>query len=68
MIVTFSRPQGKLFEGDLIALTKNGRHIGYGTVKIILEDKVLLEVDNGAEKTFNELYGEAIPFDSDLII
>ncbi|TYQ16795.1 UNVERIFIED_CONTAM: hypothetical protein Cloal_3368 [Acetivibrio alkalicellulosi] len=68
MLITFPRPEGLLNEGDLIAITKNDKHMGYGTVKIILEDKVLIDVDNKVKKVFTELYGELIPHDLDIIL
>ena len=67
MLVAFPNPNGNLIEGDLIALTRDGVHIGYGTVEIVLEEKVLVKVDSKSAKTFNELYLEDIPFDSDII-
>ena len=63
MLIGFPKSKKKkMSEGDLIALTKNGRFVGFATVKVELEDRLLVEVDKAAERTFNELYGENISF------
>ncbi len=67
MIVTFPRCRTKkLHEGDLIALTRDDKFIGYGEVITVLESGVLVKADTRASKTFNEIYGEAIPFELEL--
>ena len=55
-----------LNEGDLIALTKDDRFIGYAKVFSITSDNIILDADKKIWKTFNELIGESIPFDFDI--
>ncbi|MCX8129468.1 MAG: hypothetical protein N3I35_05130 [Clostridia bacterium] len=55
-----------LKESDLIALTKNDRFIGYATVFSITPSQIILSADKQVCRTFNELIGEAIPFDFDI--
>lgn len=56
-----------LHRDDLIALTKDGIFVGYAEVVEILFEYVLLNIDNKASKMFNELNGETIPYDFDII-
>lgn len=65
MIISLANTQStkKLSEGDLIALTKNDKFIGYGQIITLLSDRVLLKLDNRASKTFNEIYFEDLPYD-----
>lgn len=53
-------------EGSIIALTKNDIFIGYAEVIMSTNEALMLSVDNKAIKTFNELFGEQIPFTIDL--
>ena len=65
MIITLENGQisKKIFEGDLIAVVKNGKFIGYGEILSRLSDVVLVKLENKCSKTFTELYGEDIPYD-----
>ncbi|MCX7923596.1 MAG: hypothetical protein N3B21_16530 [Clostridia bacterium] len=65
MIVTFPKAKN-VYEGDLIALTKNDKFIGYGEVLVVLKDAVLVKVDKSTGKVFNEIYGEDIPCDMEI--
>jgi hypothetical protein len=56
-----------LHEGDLIALTRDGRFIGYGTVVTVIDNSVLLDIGKQACKAFNELDGESIPYDFEIM-
>lgn len=49
-------------ENDLLALTKDNRFIGYGVVKTILNENIILDVDKKVGQMFNELDGEHIPY------
>lgn len=49
-------------ENDLLALTKNDKFIGYGVVKTILNENIILDVDKKVGQMFNELDGEQIPY------
>lgn len=51
-----------LAEGDLIALTKDDKFIGYAIVHIKLDSTIVLDADKKVVKAFNELIGEDIPF------
>ncbi|HEX9059790.1 MAG TPA: hypothetical protein VF941_06400 [Clostridia bacterium] len=62
MIITIPKPQRELSDGDLIALTKEGKFIGYGTVEAVLDSSVMLDIDKRVNKLMNELFGESIPF------
>ncbi len=59
-------PNVSMPEGSLIALTKNDIFIGYAEVILSTNEALMLRVDNRAIKTFNELFGEQIPFTIDL--
>lgn len=62
MIIRFpNAPAKNIREGDLIAITRDDRFVGYGQIVTILEEWVLVDVDKNAGKTFNEIFGEAIP-------
>ncbi|ACL76834.1 hypothetical protein [Ruminiclostridium cellulolyticum] len=58
-------PNKNMTEGSLIALTKNDVFIGYAEIIISTDEALMLSVDNKAVKTFNELFGEQIPFTID---
>lgn len=63
MIITLPRSaQRALSEGDLIALTKDSRFIGYGEILTILDSTVMIDVDKRAAKVLNEIFDELIPF------
>lgn len=62
MIITIPKPKRKLLDGDLVALTKEGKFIGYGTVEAVLDSFVMLDIDKRVHKLMNELFGESIPF------
>lgn len=49
-------------ENDLLALTKDDKFIGYGVVKTILNENIILDVDKKVGQMFNELDGEQIPY------
>ncbi|KNY28659.1 hypothetical protein [Pseudobacteroides cellulosolvens] len=53
-------------EGDIIAITKNSKFIGYASVYSKLLNNVILDVDKNIWKLFNELVLECIPFDFNL--
>lgn len=59
-------PNVNMAEGSIIALTKNDIFIGYGEIIMSTNEAIMLSVDNKAIKTFNELFGEQIPFTIDL--
>ena len=59
-------PNVSMPEGSLIALTKNDIFIGYAEVILSTNEALMLRVDNRTIKTFNELFGEQIPFTIDL--
>ncbi|EGD47926.1 hypothetical protein Cpap_2611 [Ruminiclostridium papyrosolvens DSM 2782] len=59
-------PNANMEEGSIIALTKNDIFIGYAEVIMSTNEALMLSVDNKAIKTFNELFGEQIPFTIDL--
>ncbi|WP_024831899.1 hypothetical protein [Ruminiclostridium josui] len=59
-------PNTNMTEGSIIALTKNNIFIGYAEVIMSTNEALLLSVDKKAVKTFNELFGEQIPFTIDL--
>lgn len=53
-------------DGDIIAITKNSKFIGYASVYSKLFNTVILDVDKNIWKLFNELVLECIPFDFNL--
>ncbi|NJD03875.1 MAG: hypothetical protein FIA99_15030 [Ruminiclostridium sp.] len=57
-----------LNEGDLIALTKDDKFIGYAKIFSITSRYIILDADKKIWKVFNELIGESIPFDFDIKI
>ncbi len=59
-------PNVNMEEGSIIALTKNDIFIGYAEVIMSTNEALMLSVDKKAIKTFNELFGEQIPFTIDL--
>ncbi len=59
-------PNLSMEEGSIIALTKNDIFIGYAEVIMSTNEALMLSVDKKAIKTFNELFGEQIPFTIDL--
>ncbi len=59
-------PNVNMDEGSIIALTKNDIFIGYAEVIMSTNEALMLSVDKKAIKTFNELFGEQIPFTIDL--
>lgn len=59
-------PNTDMTEGSLIALTKNNVFIGYAEILMSTAENILLSIDSKAAKTFNELFGEQIPFTIDL--
>lgn len=59
-------PNVNMEEGSIIALTKNDIFIGYAEVIMSTNEALMLSVDKKAIKTFNELFGEQIPFSIDL--
>ncbi len=59
-------PNVNMNEGSIIALTKNDIFIGYAEVIMSTNEALMLSVDKKAIKTFNELFGEQIPFTIDL--
>ncbi|PYG88220.1 hypothetical protein LY28_01560 [Ruminiclostridium sufflavum DSM 19573] len=50
-------------QDDLIAITRDGRFIGYGKVTAILEKHVLVDIDKAASKSLFEIFSEDIPYD-----
>ncbi|MCX7747981.1 MAG: hypothetical protein N2645_14020 [Clostridia bacterium] len=65
MIITFPKSKN-LTEGDLIALTKNNKFIGYGEVMAVLKESILVNVDKSASKVFNEIFYENIPYNFEI--
>ncbi|AEY64973.1 hypothetical protein [Clostridium sp. BNL1100] len=59
-------PNVNMAEGSIIALTKDDIFIGYAEVIMSTNEALMLSVDKKAIKTFNELFGEQIPFTIDL--
>ncbi len=59
-------PNPNMAEGSIIALTKNDIFIGYAEVIMSTNEALMLSVGKKAIKTFNELFGEQIPFTIDL--
>lgn len=59
-------PNNNMPEGSLIALKKDEVFIGYAEILLSTDESILLSVDNKAVKTFNELFGEDIPFSIEL--
>ncbi|EPR11836.1 hypothetical protein [Ruminiclostridium papyrosolvens] len=59
-------PNVNMAEGSIIALTKDDIFIGYAEIIMSTNEALMLSVDKKAIKTFNELFGEQIPFTIDL--
>lgn len=66
--VPSSPDYSSLTEGDLIALTRDDKFIGYATVHIKLDSTIVLDADKKVVKAFNELIGEDIPFSFDISV
>ncbi len=60
MIITVPK-SNNVKQDDLIALTEDGKFLGYATVQCIMNDSMLLNVDNKIKRFF-ELIGEDIKF------
>jgi hypothetical protein len=68
MLMTLPNSQDfqKYKDGDIIAITKNSKFIGYAIIYSKLLNTVILDVDKNTCKLFNELIDECIPFNFSL--
>jgi|AGTN01.1.fsa_nt_gi hypothetical protein len=50
-------------QDDQLAITRDDKLIGYGTVIALLDEHVLVEIDETASKSLFEIFSEDIPCD-----